>query len=246
MFSCVREDTREIKQCRGHKISPCRGNQVSKFFCNEHAEIFHLYYQNTFYQNGNDDTWTSIDTFVTGTGLLNIPLFLDSNCEVLMSEIKTFALSAKHRKPNIDVRELENMIACYMNLTAYDNCVVGGWLDDSSTKLIVQTGDTIQSLSYIPPLHKMLFFYTKPAILRNESDGSQVYLVPNVSLQSTMNTSSAQTYQFTIPNREYMLKYADQLNNLATPVVLNAIRVTTVQQQQSRKFKHIKAPNILC
>lgn len=240
MFSCHQYDDVPRKTCRFKDVSPCR-DQVSKHICNEHARIFGLAYRVVSYTNGNNDCWSSIESYICSNSNFHLPLFIDTNCEVLMSEIQSFALAACNTFPNIKLKGLEDAIACLMNLSAYDNnCTFGGWLDDENTRLIVQNQDGVQGLSYIPPLHRLLFHHSKPSLTRNSVDGSQIYLVPNVSLQYDVSNSTAATYHFVVPNKEYVLKYTDNPDCVATPLVLNAIRKNTAKQI-TRKFRHTDA-----
>lgn len=236
MFSLYTENFNERnKKCLFNKVSACR-TQISKYICNEHASLFGLTYKLANYQNGHNDAWTSIDMYISAPSNLNIPLFVDARGEVLTSEIHAFAISACINYPNINVEELENVIGYLLGLTAFENRhTFDGWLEDRSTKIIVQDNGVVRSLSQLPALHRMLFHYAKPSTIVNV-DASQTYLIPNVSLEyDTANTNSA-TYRFVMVNRALTLKYTNKSDCVATPVVLNAIRENTTEPK-SRAFK---------
>lgn len=245
MFSCYNDQEEDRPQpCRFREVSPCR-EQVSKFVCNEHAAMFGLRYRLTNYLNGDNDSWSSIDTFVSSTASFNLPLFLDQNGEILLSEIHSFALSVCNSFPNIRLEVLKNVIACLMGINAYDNnCVNGGWLEDESTRIIVQDTDGTKALRQLPPLHKMLFYYTKPGSIHS-SNGDHLFLVPNIMLQYDTTNSTTATYHFVIANKKNMLKWSNRPNSVATPIVLNAIRETNVKQQ-TRTFKPLPTGGVWC
>nr|WOJ45344.1 vp39 [Apis mellifera nudivirus] len=247
MFSCFNDiNVEQKKSCRFKDVSPCR-ELVSNFICNEHAAIFGLTYKTASYQNGNNDVWTNIETYISSSANFSLPLFLDPSGEILTSEIHAFALAACNSFPNIRVEALKNVIACYMGMNAYDtNCSYGGWLDEDSTRIIVQDNNNmVKTLNYLPALHKMLLHYTKPSTVRNTANDSQIYLVPNLSLQYDINNSTQATYQFIVPNKKILLKWTNKPDCVATPIVLNAIR-ENAPKHRVRAFKPLSNANVVC
>lgn len=240
MFSCFTEDfDKKKKTCRFKEVSPCR-DQVSEYICNEHASIFGIAYKTASYQNGNNDVWSNVESYISSSANFSLPLFLDPSGEILLSEIEAFALSACNVHPNIRAEALKNAISCLMGLNVYDtNCTFHGWLDDATTQIIVQDNNgAIKTLNYLPPLHKLLFHYSKPSTVRNSTDQSQIYLIPNVSLQYDVNNSTQPTYRFVVPNKKTVLKWTTKSDCVATPIVLNAIRENSMKHRV-RSFKTI-------
>lgn len=239
MFSCFNDaNLQQKKTCRFKDVSPCR-DLVSTYICNEHASIFGITYKTASYQNGNNDVWNNIESYISSQANFSLPLFLDSHGEILLSEIHTFAMAACNTHPNIRVEALKNTIACLMGLNAYDkNCSLGGWLDDSKTKIILQDRENKpKTLENLPPLHKMLLHYSKPSVtMLNSEDKSQIYLVPNLSLQYEINNSTHPTYRFIVPNKKVLLKWTNKADCVATPIVLNAIR-ESAPRNAVRSFK---------
>jgi hypothetical protein len=229
MFSLYAETFNDQnKKCIFNRVSTCK-TQISKYICNEHAALFGITYNLSNYQNGNNDSWTSIDMYISAPSNLNIPLFIDTNGEILTSEIHSFAVSACLNYPKINVEELENTIGYLLGLTAFDNRhTFDGWLEDQSTSVIVQDNGVVRSLYPLPPLHRMLFHYAKPSTIVNV-DNSQTYLVPNVSLEYDLSNTNVSTYRFVMVNRALTLKYTNKVDCVATPIVLNAIRKNATQ-----------------
>lgn len=242
MFTCYAQDDREKKgiSCRFKEVSSCR-EQVSKYICNGHAELFGITYKLASYLDGNNNAWSNIESYISSSSSFNLPLFIDANGEISMSEIHSFALSVSTTHPNIKIEAFQNAIACLMGINAYDNmCKFGGWLDEEFSTVLVQDNNDVRSINDLPHLHALLFHYSKPSLSLNNSDGSQVYLIPTISLQYDMST-----YKFRVPNERSVLKWTTQPNCVATPIVLNAIRQTS-STQQVRAFRPVNNYNVIC
>lgn len=240
MFQCPQAtEDEQPRKCYFREVSQC-GDHVSRFICNAHAAMFGLIYRMVNYQDANNDSWSRIETYVSSPASFNIPLFKDRNGEILLSEIYSFALSVENSFPEVRVGRLRDTISCLMGITAYE-CTTNGWLNDPNTRVIVQDADSVKVTNTLPTLHKLLFYYAKPSLVRNVRNDTHVFLVPNVSLQYDTTNPSVATYHFVIPSKKTMLKWTDRPNCVATSVVLNAVRVTG-ESQQVRFFKPISTP----
>lgn len=245
MFSCMNDQPERARSCYFKGVSPCR-EMVSKYICNEHAELFGLTYELVDYTDGNNENWSKIVTYICSSANFHLPLFFNSSNEILVNEIHSFALTICNNHPNVKLEEFENRIACLMGVSAFENkCSFGGWLDDSSSEIIVQEPNNVSVLTYLPQLHKMLFHYTMPSITRNSANEHQSYLVPSLSLEYNMNNPSSNTYHFIIPNKKIVLKKTKRQNSVATPIVINAIRRFKTNDQL-KAFKPMKAPTLTC
>lgn len=220
---------------------------VSKYVCNEHAELFGLTYEMVDYTNGNNDNWSKIVTYICSTANFHLPLFRNRNGEILVDEIHAFALTVCNNYPNVNREEFESRIACAMGMNAYDPaCSYGGWMDDESNSMvIVQNGENVSAISQMPKLHRMLLHYTSPSITRNLTNGSQLYLVPTLSLEYDTTNPATDTYHFVIPSKQSVLKKTHRPNSVATPIVVNAVR-NQQATSQLRVFKPITTASAMC
>lgn len=241
LFSCPPPKTE--KNCIFRGIGPCR-DQVSHLICNAHAELFGLTYATCSYVNGNNDTWTKINTYVSSTTSLYIPLFIDNQNTLLVNEIRSFCINAANLY-SVRVEELEQRIGCIMGVNLYakaDNCIKS-WLDEPDSALILRHNDAnIQYFRDCPTLHKMLFYYTQPSYIKNTTTGTQIYSVANLSL--TYNDAT-NTYAFVVPNKSILLKKTNKPDCMATPLTLDAIR-HSVQQTHDRVIRPILNNNVFC
>lgn len=239
MFSCMNEQPERAKSCFFKGVSPCR-TMISQYICNEHAELFGLTYELADYTDANNDTWSKIVTYVCSTANFHLPLFMNRDGQILVNEIHAFGLTIANNYPNINRQEFENRIACLMGINAFDSkCgTLGGWLDDESSAVIVQNGDTVSKIPMLPQLHRILLHYTSPSITKNPTTGDITYLLPSLSLEYDANNPSITTFHFIIPNKQIVLKRTSRPNSVATPLVVNAIR-TQQLNAQPKTFKPI-------
>lgn len=237
IFSCVQyNDNRLLKSCAFSGVSPCR-DQVAPRICNGHAEYFGLTYRIVTYHNGDNETWTKIVMYISAVSSLHIPLFLDASNKILLNEIRAFAINTQSNFPNIRLEEFQDRIACLMGLNAFGNnqdCHLS-WLDEPTSTVVVRRSGTIQFLSELPPLHRILFSCAEASNIRNTEAGTYTYLVANVSL--TYNEASG-SFAFVVPNKSIVLKWTNRQNCVATPLVLDSIRLAN-QKSQDRIFTPI-------
>lgn len=225
------------KTCVFKGVSAC-GDHVSHLICNNHAGLFGIIYKVANYKNGDNNVWTKIVTYISTNANLSIPLFQDSYAKILASDIRSFALNVCNINQNINVDEFQNRIACLMGVNIFTNLEDSKkcWLDDPLTEIILRKVDEEpKAFRGIPLLHKILFHYTSPSVIRNPKSGSQTYLVTNLSL--TYNHANDR-YSFEVPNGSCVLKWTENENCVATPIVLDAIRVIS-EQNEDRTFKPI-------
>lgn len=245
MFNCQPlNNNQPNKSCIFEGISPCR-EQISHVICNAHAAIFGLINKTASYHDGDNDIWTKIVTYNASSNNVSIPLFMDSNSKILMSEIRAFCINACNNYPSIKVEPLSSRIACLMGVSmnsAPEFCNKS-WFDDPNSRLIIRnnTGN-IQYFKDLPLLHKNLFYYINASNIRNSKANTETYLVPNLSL--TRNDSS-DSYAFVIPNKKNLLKYTDKPDCVATPLVLDGIR-EVLQHSGDRTFTPIHNNFIGC
>lgn len=238
LFTCQPlNNAQQPKTCIFKGVSPCQ-DQVSHVICNAHAAIFGLINKPASYKNGDNDVWTKIHTYNVSSNNVSIPLFMDSNSKILMSEIRSFCINACHNYRNITVEALITRISCLMgvNINSAQDFCNKSWFDDPGSALIIRNNSgNIQYFKDLPQLHKYLFYYINASNIKNTASRSETYLVANLSL--TRNDSS-DTYAFVIPNKSYILKYTDDPDCVATPLVLDGIREIS-SSAADRTFKPI-------
>lgn len=221
LFSCPPQEVK--KRCAFQGIGPCR-EQISHLICNAHAELFGLTYATASYVNGNNDTWTKINTYVSATNNLHIPLFMDAENRILSKDIRTFAINVANTYSFVRVDEFQARIACYMGVNLYagnEHCI-RSWFDEPSSGIILRRNNAeILYFRELPPLHKILFYYTQPSYIRNTSTDTRIYTVPNLSLTYNETTNS---FAFVVPNKSILLKKTDRQDCVATPVIIDAVR----------------------
>lgn len=243
IFSCVQyNESRIQKSCAFAGVSPCR-DQVAPRICNGHAEYFGLTYRTVTYHNGDNETWTKIVTYISAVSSLHIPLFLDATHKVLLNEIRAFAINTQSNFPNIRIEEFQDRIACLMGLNAFGNsqdCYLS-WLDDATSTVVVRRSGSIQFLNELPALHRILFSCSEASNIRNTDANTYTYLVANVSL--TYNEASG-SFAFVVPNKSIVLKWTNRPNCVATPLVLDSIRLSN-KKTQDRVFAPIANDNNL-
>uniref|UniRef100_A0A0C9REG7 Fam188a protein n=1 Tax=Fopius arisanus TaxID=64838 RepID=A0A0C9REG7_9HYME len=139
--------------------------------------------------------------------------------------------------PHVKIETLKETIATLVGVSAYNTNQYhyGSWLTDKSTKIIVQEQSTVTAMQELPELHKILFYYAKPSAIINAIDKSQVYFIPNVSLEYDPLSSGTPTYNFIVPNKKLLLKWTNKPNCVASPIVLNAIH-EVVPQDRTQAF----------
>ena len=209
------------KMCIFKAVSACN-DYVHPLICNAHANLFGLQFEFASYCNGNNDVWSRIVTYVTANNTLNIPLFLSREGKILISEIRAFALTTCNTFPNINIDKFQEIISCNVGLNPFQgDCRLGGWLDEPATRVLCNDeNNTIRIIEGLPRLHKILFQFTIPSIVKNTADNREIYSIPNVWLVAN---SASDTYNFTLFNKEIFLKRTERDFNVATPVVLMAI-----------------------
>lgn len=216
------------QQCIFSRVSACR-DFVGEMICNHHLGMFSLVNKPKTYRNGDNDQWTKISLYHTETGNLNIPLFTTKDHKILMEEIRNFVRNVCTNYPGINAGELESCIAKYMGgspMFSQAHCTTG-WLDDATNRVIIRnpTSVTAQYLQIVPYLHKVLFTYAQASNIINDTTGSQILLIPNVTLTSNeMNNS----FVFTVINKKNILRHTDDPDCVSTPIILDAYR--TIRQ----------------
>ncbi|ATY70230.1 OrNV vp39-like protein [Tomelloso virus] len=228
-FSCQPKTNNEPnKICIFQGVGSCDNrDHVSHLICNAHAAMFGLVNRLVSYHDGENNTWTKIVTYALSTSNINIPLFLDSKNNILMSEINAFAINVCNNYPNFKVNDLASRIACLMglNMSSIQDICKKSWFDDYDSALIIRnnTGQ-MQYFKDLPQMHKCLFYFINASNIKNPKSNVESYLISNLSL--TRNDSS-DTYSFLIPNKQNMLKYNGKPDCAATPLVLDGIRIVS-------------------
>lgn len=222
LFTCESELFERSRQvCIYAGVSPCR-DQVSDFICNAHAKFHGLVYKRAHYTNGDNDTWSKINTYVCSVGNLNVPLFKHRGI-VMLSEIHNFAMNVCQMYPGVRRDLLADKISCLLGINATsETCKIGGWLDSPTSALTKRTAEnTLKFYNTIPRLHKILFYYTEPStVAKPGTSDDNILLVraPNVELVYQANTNS---YSFIVPEKKILLKYTNNDASIATPIVLS-------------------------
>jgi hypothetical protein len=83
------------------------------------------------------------------------------------------------------------------------NGLHGGWLDESTSALIVNNHGELHSIEELPFLYKVLFYYAQPSITINAATGTEMYGAENIKLSFKPVTSA---YNFMFINKECLLK----------------------------------------
>lgn len=237
LFTCQPTNSQQPpKTCIFEGISPCR-DHVSHLICNSHAQLFGLINKTASYHDGDNDVWTKIVTYVSASNNITIPLFINSNGTILMSDIQTFAINACNNNPNIKVDALATRISCLMGISMTSQHCNKGWFDEPNSALIIRNNSgRIEYLKELPQLHKCLFYYINASNIQNTRGGVVTYLIPNLSLT---RDDSEDKYSFVIPNKKNILKYTDKPDCVATPLVLDGIREVS-QSNEDRTFTPIQ------
>ncbi|AUQ44003.1 vp39-like protein [Esparto virus] len=248
LFTCQsaynNSSSRGSPQCVFEGVSPCR-DQVSHLICNEHSRLFGLIHQPASYCTDSGDVWTKINLYSASQNSLNIPLFMDINGKILMSEIKNFSINVCTRFPNINITEFQARIANLLGVQMYGispDCDQS-WLSEVTSSLIVRNNaNGAYYYQNVSRLHKILFYYANVSNVRNSNTNTAIYLVPNLSL--TYNNSS-NVLSFIVINKKILLRYTDDPNCVATPIVLDGRRdISTGDQDQT--IQRIAQPAMIC
>lgn len=239
LFSCDSSELfgRTKSVCIYSGVSPCR-DQVSQFICNAHARFHGLIYKIAHYTNGDNDTWSTINTYVHTMSNLNIPLFKTPDNVTMLAEIHNFTMSICQNYPGLVKRELlADKISCLLGINAIsDACKIGGWLDEDSSYLFMRQPDGIlRRFTNVPRLHKILFYYTKPSI--TVDGNSQLFLTDNVLLTANSTTGG---YSFNMIGKQLLLKHTNNDYCVATPIVLSGKRTTTNTTPTLHSFMPIR------
>jgi len=244
-FSCQSQFNNgpEQRKCAFEGVSPCR-DHVSHLICNAHSRLFGLVHQPANYCTDAGDVWSKINVYAASQNSLSIPLFMDNTSKVLMSEIKTFTMTVCNRVPSIKVDVFQDRIAYLLGVNMYGNIpdCNQSWLSEPNSALIVRSrNENVQYYNNLPQLHRILLFYANASNIRNSNTGSTIYLIPNLSL--TYNSSS-DTFAFVVPNKKILLKYTDNPNCIATPIVLDGRR-EIISNSNDQTFRPIHRP-VIC
>lgn len=214
---------KDLMNCVFYRVSTCR-DQVVPYICNNHAALFGLEYRMVNYTNGENESWTRYVTYAVSTGSICIPTFEGADRAVNANDVRAFTLNISNQFPNINVRKLDRVLETLLgiNTVSLDNCI-RTWLDEASTRLIYRTADGPRVYEgSLPLLHRILFSYCKPSNV--QSGRSYIYSIPNLIItQDDITKKKA----FVVPNKSILLKMTDKPNCVATPLVLEAIRVIT-------------------
>lgn len=214
------------RMCIFEGVSPCR-DQVSHVICNAHSRLFGLIHKSNSYRNDSGLEWVKINVYAMSQNSLTIPMFIDNYNKVLMSEIKNFTMNVCNKNPNIRVDVLQDRIAHLVgiNLFGPDLECEPSWLSEASTNVLIHKRDDNAFLTELPQLHRLLLFYANPSNIKNESTGSGVYLIPNLTV--VLNEQS-NMFTFVVPTPNILLKYTDDSGCVATPLVIDALRVRKI------------------
>lgn len=240
IYNCNQYKTTLELSCRFKDVSPC-GEQISKYICNEHAAIFQLTYQFASYTNGNNEQWHQINTYINTDTNFNLPLFKDSSNTIIQQNIEDYAINAASRFHGIDKCILIEVIKRLVGFNSYGydvECRNMGWLDESNSGIFITTNDEPSFYDKLPPLHRMLFAYSIPALTVNLGDDVLTNAIANVGLQYKQSSYSL---AFSILNQQNVLKWHDSQYCIATPVVLDGVRVIN-SVQESVKMLPIRNP----
>lgn len=238
LFGCYPQKVQKVCMLKG--VGSC-GENVSHLICNRHAEIFGVTYATASYQNGNNDTWSKINMYITSPTSLNIPTFIDNRGAIKASEIRTFSINASNQH-NVDPVKLQEILACLLGVNMYDNdsSCYGGWINELNSGIIKRQSDSEIEYAYdVPQFHKNLFYYSQPSFVMNMANDIQTYSIPNLSL--TYNSES-NSYAFTVLNKANILKKTNMPDCIATPIVLDAVRIMS-HEPQERTFIPFPVPN---
>lgn len=237
-FTCLPlSNTKQQNVCMFEGVSQCR-DHVSQVICNAHALLFGLINKPTHYHNGDNDVYSKIVTYAAASNNINIPLFMDSNNKILMSEIRAFARNIGSNFSSINSAVFEERIACLMGLNMVPNQPLcrNTWFDDPGSAIIIRNSDAqIQYFNELPHMHKALFQYVSASNIRSAQSDTETYLIVNLSL--TRNDSEDK-YAFVTPNKATLLKYTDRPGCVATPLVMDAIQ-SVLHSTADRVFKPI-------
>lgn len=205
----------ELKNC---------GEKVSNFICNTHSvRIFNLIYRFVEFSTAEFESDTAIVTYYTSDSNKTIPTFRFEDGTINMTELRMFADRVKLNGSGIDTERLQSILACSVGLTASPiACVTGGWLDNPSTYLMVESERNTRisyrnALETLPELHKKLFYYALPS-MTIKNDEEHVIRVENMILKQSGNKM-----EFTPTNKSLLLRFNGKPNCLATPIVLGAV-----------------------
>ena len=213
-------EPRNERKCAFHEVSACR-DYVSRWVCNRHAALFGLVYEVSKYKDGNNESWSEIETFVCSDGKFVLPLFLDNQRTVLLNDIEAFCKNAASNYPEIKEMAMKNTICTLMGMNAYTTqCKIGGWLDDRSTRIYVTVDNAnVMGWDTLPDLHKLLLHYTKP-MKTFVGDNTTIFRVPMLELEKIVAT--IESYRFVVPSPQILLKHTGEPGSRATPIVLSA------------------------
>ena len=198
--------------------------------CNYHASWFDLYNYYRYFTNGMNDSWAKTETYARNVSNLWIPLFVDTDGTILMSEIRIFAEKIVKNDSTVKFNEVFERTAMLVGYTpteflnhhlSLSNC----WLNKPSTLIILKTENDETAYiasSKIPPLHKILFYHTYPSIVaKNYDEPPKAVMVEKLILTFK---EEQRAYGFTLTNKPLVLKVTDPSNPRysMTPLVLAA------------------------
>lgn len=84
----------------------------------------------------------------------------DKDDVTLLMEIQNFTMNVCQMFPGVKRELLADKISCLMGINGTsETCKIGGWLDDTSSALIMRSqNNALQYFKAIPRLHKILFY----------------------------------------------------------------------------------------
>lgn len=241
-FSCYPKKIE--KNCMFRNAGGC-GDHVSPDICNRHASIFGIEYGTISCLNGNNDSWSKIVMYVVSTTNLYLPLFIDKFGTILSDQVRDFMREASRNLNENEAMKIHDILACLLGVHMYDtdNGCNTSWLNEKDSHVIrFASNNDISYTQNIPQFYKNIFKYAQPSLLSNSSTGTQVYSVPNVALTYDETNDS---YAFAMTNKSSLLKKTNEPDCLATPIVLDAVRIIN-KQQRNRVIKPLNNINYMC
>lgn len=208
------------RNCIFKGIGTCT-DLVSTFCCNTHARMFGLVYKRRSYTNGHNRQWSSIVTYVHSITDLNLPLFVNADQKVYTDEIQNYVKSWQEQF-NINENQVCEYATKILSLISapMHSCVIPGWMGDSNSKIIIydptQNENSAFPVTALPLLYRMLLCYTIPSITKTKE--SRVDFQHNITMKKSIGDTGV--FHITMDNKDSVLKYTDNANCVATPLVL--------------------------
>lgn len=222
-FNCLDKKTKPscILQGLGNQ---CIDHDVGEM-CNNHLKIFSMQNRLTSYVDGHNNQKTRPETLYFSHNNLSLPLFRNKNNIVSTQQIHQFAKNAE-KLHLIDGTKLAQIISCYCGLNTYVDDLTPDcrtWLDEEKNFVNFFDGNKVtKHLSKnLPRLHKLLLKHCYPSIVKNLKSDTTTYMLENVHFEYDNATDG---YYLTLTNKDLLLKYTDQPNCVASPLVISGCR----------------------